>query len=132
MPARRKYMRATSKLQTRNAYNMFTMENYLKKLERQYTKHNPKKNVIFPDSVKAVWDGRSVILTGSLPTAEERYEIGSFFAKHCKKITLKKNRPVYKGLVNDILVNGKNEKPMKMPAVQDKKLEGIKRKTVNL
>ena len=104
---------------------MFNMERYLKKLEHSYAKKFGKKDGTFPASVKAAWDGRSVILTGNLPTVEERYEIGSFFAKHCKKTARGIKPSSYKGLVNDILVNGKNEASMKMPAVQDKKLESF-------
>ncbi|WP_428769139.1 FAD-dependent oxidoreductase [Treponema sp. HNW] len=101
------------------------MERYLKKLECSYAKKFGKKNEIFPDSVKVAWDGRSVILTGSLPTVEERYKIGSFFAKHCKKTAHGIRHSSYKGLVNDILVNGKSEAPMKIPGITDKKLEGF-------
>ena len=104
---------------------MFNMERYLKKLEHSYAKKFGKKDGTFPASVKAAWDGRSVILTGNLPTVEERYEIGSFFAKHCKKTARGIKPSSYKGLVNDIRVNGKSEAPMKIPVIRDKKLEGF-------
>ncbi|MGP1587161.1 MAG: NAD(P)/FAD-dependent oxidoreductase [Treponemataceae bacterium] len=94
------------------------MEKYLKKLEKKIEKKLPQSKV------KAVWDGRSVILSGDSPTAEERWMVGSFFAKVCKKYAAKKGTYIYKGLVNDMTVAGKKEKPMKLPDVSDNSLDG--------
>lgn len=69
-------------------------------------------------TIEALWDGRSVIVRGNAPTAEERYAIGSFFVKHCKQYH------GYKGLVNDMTVGGKPEPPMRLPVLCDSLLEG--------
>ena len=88
------------------------MKNYLQKLERKIKERYPQLKL------SAEWDGRSVILTGDAPTVEERYTVGAFFARKCKKL------PGYKGLVNDITVAGKGEPPMRMPEVRDNLLAG--------
>ena len=88
------------------------MKQYLQKLERKIKARYPQLKL------SAEWDGRSVILTGDAPTVEERYAVGAFFAKRCKRL------PGYKGLVNDITVAGKPEPPMRMPEVRDTLLEG--------
>lgn len=88
------------------------MEAYIKKLEKKIRARYPRA------SINASWDGRSVFLTGDASSIEERYLIGAFFARQCKQ------QSGYKGLVNDITVAGKDEPPMKLPAVRDSALEG--------
>ena len=92
------------------------MKNYLQKFERKIKERHPQLKL------SAAWDGRSVILTGDAPTVAERYAAGAFFAKRCKQL------PGYKGLVNDMTVAGKNEPPMRMPALRDTLLEGLSAK----
>jgi len=77
---------------------------------------NKKLAKLFGDRVKATENKNSIILTGDLDNNQDIVKAGYL------AVEKKSNRHV----VNDITLNGKKRKPMELPEINDKSLDGYK------
>ncbi|EFW39048.1 oxidoreductase, FAD-dependent family protein [Treponema phagedenis F0421] len=83
------------------------LETKLKKLKKALRKLG------LEEKVNVTLDVRSVVVTGDVSSMEERMSAGYTAARFG-----------FKGVVNDVTINGKGEAPMRVPTIRDSLLEG--------